>query len=306
LIAIPLARIGRIEVGPAVAFSRGVIDLALEARVDLALLDGHGQTRGYVATASGRRAGLLVAQAGCCLDRHLALLLARKVVDARMRNQRCQLNRLNRTRNSTAVATALESMARNLRKVDSAESVEALRGIEGASTAAYWPALGQLLEPPLPGPLKRSRPAGDGVNASINYLTGVLERDVRASVQAASLHPGIACLHGSRDDHDGLVYDLMEPFRAPLTEGLVVYLINARRVRPEMISVEEDGQVGLSADARKALILGYETAVARRVNRPGGGGKLAWRSMMRFQAQRLAEAFRARDPALFQPYLMEA
>lgn len=305
LIAIPHGRVGRIELAPGVSFPRNVLDLALETSTELVLLDGIGQTRGYVQSSSRRQAGLLLAQAAVCLDASLAAAFARKIVDARLRNQRAQLSRLNRSCGDEGVKQALEAMARHLRKLGQADTIEVLRGIEGAATAAYWPALASLLDTPPQAPFRRTRPAVDRINAAINYLTAILERDTRAAIQAVGLHPGMACLHASKDRHDGLVYDLMEPFRAPLTEGLVVYLCNARRLRPEMAEIAADGSVFISTAGREALILAYETAVARRVNRPDGGGKLSWRAMMRFQAQRLAEAMRARDPSLFHPYLME-
>ncbi|MBL3587685.1 CRISPR-associated endonuclease Cas1 [Rhodovulum sulfidophilum] len=154
-------------------------------------------------------------------------------------------------------------------------------------------------------PFRRQRPAEDPLNAAINYLSAILERDTRAAVLAAGLHPGFGLLHRPQDRAEACVYDLMEPFRAPLTEGLAVFLFNARRLRPQMFA-GVGGGVRISTEGRRALIAGYETAVARRVNVPDRSHKLAWRPMMRRQAQDLAQALRAGDPARFRPYRMEA
>ena len=97
----------------------------------------------------------------------------------------------------------------------------------------------------------------------------------------------------------------MEPFRAPLTEGLVAFLFNARRLRPDMFHTLPDGDVRISRDARTAIIMGYEQAVAKRVKVTGRTIKLAWRPLMRRQAQDLAKALRQGDLSRFQPYLME-
>lgn len=306
LIAIPHGRIGRIEIGPGVDFTRSPLDLALDAGIELALVDGHGQTRGTVGDAGGRRASTQFAQAATVLDPPLRLEFARRLVEARIRNQRTQLMRLNRTRSIAEVETVLESLLRSLRKLPACTNIEEVLGVEGAGTAGYWPALAALLDEPPPLPFRRTRPAADAVNAAINYLTGILERDIRAAIQDAALHPGFAFLHASRDRHDGLVYDLMEPFRAPLTEGLAVYLFNARRLKADMFRQGQEWPIEMTAEARQAVVAGYETAVARRVNRPDGGGKLGWRAMMRHQAQGLAQAVRDRRPEAFQPYLMEA
>jgi len=153
--------------------------------------------------------------------------------------------------------------------------------------------------------MRRTRPAKDPLNASLNYLTALLERDVRAAILCIGLHGGFGTLHACQDRGEALVYDQMEPFRAPLNEGLVAFLFNARRLRSEMFTALPEGGVRIEGPARRALIKGYEQAVARRVKGTGGTSKLAWRAMMRHQARSLARAVRADDAALFQPYLME-
>ncbi|WP_322514722.1 hypothetical protein SR870_17025 [Rhodopseudomonas palustris] len=63
--------------------------------------------------------------------------------------------------------------------------------------------------------------------------------------------------------------------------------------------------VEISAEGRRAIVLGYEAAVAKRINRTDGAGKLAWRAMMQLQARSLAHAVLNGQPALFVAYLME-
>ena len=72
-----------------------------------------------------------------------------------------------------------------------------------------------------------------------------------------------------------------------------------------MVSKTEAGSVRIAPTGRRALITGYEQALAKRVTAPGRRVRLAWRPMMRRQAQDLAKACRASDATLFQPYLME-
>lgn len=306
LIAIPHKRVGRIEVGPHVDFARGPLDLGLETNTEIAFVDGFGQTRGMISHRVARKAGIHFAQAKCVRQIELRTELARKMVDARIRNQRAQLSRLNRKREDEHVSVALDAMHRTLRKVSHAQSVEELRGHEGAAGAIYWPALGRLIDGRDTLPFRRTRPARDSYNAVINYMTAILERDIRASIQTAGLHPGFGILHGTRDDHDGLVYDLMEPFRAPLTEGLPIYLFNARRLRPEMFEDDKaESEITIDAAGREAIIREYENAVAKRIRKPDSPQKLGWRAMMLYQSRSLVHAVKSLDPKLFRPYLMQ-
>jgi CRISPR-associated protein Cas1 len=303
LAGIAPARVGRIEIGPGVEAHWDAQRLALSHGIPIAIVEASGETAALWSPRGTDRAALQLAQARAALDDGFAAAIARALVGARIRNMRTQLFRQNRDPADAEVTAALAALKRHLAKLPGFADVPALRGAEGHAAALYWPALGRLAEG-APAPFRRSRPAEDPLNAAINYLIGLLERDMAQAVGAGGLHPGFGFLHAARDGNAALVWDLMEPFRTPLTEGLAAHLFNARRLRPEMFG-SGPRSVTIDTAGRRALVLGYETAVARVVNAPGRGQRLAWRPMMRWQAQRLADAVRAGDPALFTPYLME-
>ncbi|NOX73468.1 MAG: CRISPR-associated endonuclease Cas1 [Alphaproteobacteria bacterium] len=305
VVAISHNRVDRIEIGPAASADPAVYEHCLATETDLALVNGFGELRGTLRAPVAGRADLHLEQARAVLAASSQTQLARALVDARIRNQRTQLFRLNRRQDNPDVTRALAAMGRHLRKLDQLDTVDGLRGIEGAVGAEYWPALGLLVKD-APTPFRRQRPARGGLNACVNYLTAMLARDVNTAVLAAGLHPGFGALHVARDRGDACVYDMMEPFRAPLSEGLAAFLFNSSRLRAEMFTPLPDKSVRLSRDAVSAIIKGYEQAVARRVNITGRKGKLAWRPMMRRQAVDLARALRAQDMTLFTPYLMQA
>ncbi|WP_428697112.1 CRISPR-associated endonuclease Cas1 [Stappia sp.] len=303
LAGIAPSRVGRIEIGSGVEVSWEAQRLALRNDVPMAIVGPRGETAAMWTPRGMDRAGLHLAQARAALDGDFATAVTRALVDARIRNMRTQLFRLNRKVADGEVTAALATLKRHLAKLQGFADVAALRGAEGHAAALFWPALGRLADG-APVPFRRRRPATDPLNAAINYLTGILERDVAQSIGASGLHPGFGFLHAARDGNWALVWDLMEPFRTPLTEGIAAYLFNARRLRPEMFEVHPKS-VAIDPAGRRALVRGYETAATRVVNVPGRGQRLAWRPMMRWQAQRLADAVEQQDPALFTPYLME-
>lgn len=299
------SRVDRIEIGPGACADWSAVECALSSDTELVLVDGRGRLTGRISPPITGPAELHLAQAAAVMDGPLRCELVRRLVEARIRNQRTQLFRLNRRQQNAQVTVALAAMGRHLRKLPQAEDVATLRGLEGAVAAEYWPALGVLTKG-AEQPFRRQRPAGTALNAALNYLAALLARDAYSATVAAGLHPGFGLLHAPRDRADAAVYDIMEPFRAPLAEGLASFLFNAKRLRPEMFTPTDKGLVRISTAGRRALIAGYEQAVAKRVNAPGRKIRLAWRPMMRRQAQDLAKACRRTDATLFHPYLMEA
>lgn len=303
LVGLGPARVGRIEIGPGVAVDWEATRHALDHQIPVALVGAGGETAGLWSPRATGRASLQLDQARAVLDPYFATLIVRALVGARIRNMRTQLFRQNLETPDPEVTAALAALKLNLARLPGHADVAALRGAEGYSATVFWPAFGRQVAQ-APKPLRRKRPATDPLNAAINFLIGVLERDMIQAVTGAGLHPGFAFLHSARNGEAALVWDLIEPFRTPLTEGLAAFLFNSRRLRDEMFTAGAQ-RTEIAPAGRRALIQGYETAVARVVNAPGRAERLAWRPMMRWQALRLADAVRSGDPAAFTPYLME-
>lgn len=303
--AISHDRVDRIEISNRVSFDPSIIKHALGTETELVFVNGYGEAEGWLATPNVNHGALHYSQAEALLDPTFRLDMARKIVDARIRNQRTQLFRLNRRQKHADVTDKLSHMGRTLRRLKAATSVQELLGYEGAASADYWPAIGALSAGASSQRFKRERPALTPLNATLNYFTAILERDVRSALLSANLHTGFGILHSARDRSDAAVYDLMEAFRAPLAEGLAVFLFNSNRLKNDMFTKTEGG-IRIQSSARRAIITGYEQALAKRVNVTGKNVKLAWRPLMRRQAFDLAACFRHKDISLFQPYLMEA
>lgn len=307
LLAIPPARLDRIELGPGCEADDDVLRHALAHGVDVALVDGWGDSVGTLERPTGPRAGLHLAQARLAIDPAARLDLARCIVDGRLRNQRALLRRLNRKRADTAVTDAALALNRLIRKLPVAEDVPTLMGLEGAA-AAYWPALGRCLEQGWRLEHRRRRPPPDPVNLVISYLSAMLHRDLAAFVVRHGLHPGFGALHSARDGAQACVSDLIEEFRAPLVEGLAVYLFNNRILsRADFLTTNPDGQPAtavcrIQSAGRDRLIRGYEGWLDRAV-KGSSGRKMLWRWVM--QAQVVAYARHALGEAPYRPFILD-
>lgn len=307
LLAIPPRRVDRIELGPGCEADDDVLRHALAHGVDVAWVDGWGETRGTLERPSGPRAGLHLAQAQLAVNSDARLDMARRIVDGRMRNQRALLRRLNRKRADAAVTDAALALNRLIRKLPLSEDVPALMGLEGAAAAAYWPALGRCLEHGWEFDRRRRRPPPDPVNLVLSYLSAVLHRDLAAFVVRHGLHPGFGALHSPRDGAQACVSDLIEEFRAPLVEGLAVYLFNNRILtRADFLTQPDDADgtrlCRIQTGGRDRLIREYEGWLDRVVKGPTGQ-RMLWRRVM--QAQAVAYARHALGEAPYRPFIMD-
>jgi len=305
ILAVPPARVDRIEIGPRVDVTTEALRHALACRVPIAFVDGRGATQGTLDPAPGERAALHLAQAGAHVlpDRRLAL--ARAIVDARLRNQRALLKRLNRKRKDPEVDDAAFRIGRIVRKLSVVPDVPAAMGVEGEAAALYWPALGRCLQHGWRLRKRVRRPPPDPVNLILSFLSSLLARDIHALALRRGLHPGLGALHTARDGHHALVSDLIEEFRAPLVEGLTVWLFNARLLKDgHFVRVPEEGMVRLAPEAGRIVVRQYEAWLDRLVVHPPSGRRMKWRRLVEAQAIAYGRAL-VEDGGSYQPYVMD-
>lgn len=308
LIAIPPRRVDRIEIGPACAAEDEAVRQALATDTVIHFVNGQGETVGVLAPPESGHAALHLAQARTVLADEPRVDLARRIVDGRLRNQRALLHRLNRGRHEAGVIERLAKLNAMIRKLPVVFDVPALLGHEGAATAQYWPALAAMVQPDWAlagraGFVRRRRPANDAFNVVLNYLAALLGRDLFALAQRHGLHPGFGALHSAADGEHALVYDLMEEFRAPLAEGLAVYLFNNRILHREMFAKLAEGTIRMGREGHGPLIRGYETWLNREVKSPRSGKRVQWRRLIEEQVVAYGRHCRGDEP--YRAYVMD-
>ena len=98
-------------------------------------------------------------------------------------------------------------------------------GHEGRAAAKYWSAFAQLVPKELSFPGRHTQHAADPINSAVNYIYGMLYGEVWRSVIRMGLDPYFGIIHGSDRNQGSLVFDMIEEFRAPFGDRIVLGLI---------------------------------------------------------------------------------
>lgn len=303
ILAVQPGRVDRVELWPETTITPEAQREALKVGLQVAYLDGWGRTLGTLEPPPPDKAGYHLAQAALVLDPAKRLELARLIVGGRIRNQRALLRRLNRKRREPQIDTSARELGRALRRLVRAATVDELMGHEGEAARHYWQALARTVDPAWGFDGRNRRPPRDPLNAVISLTSSILYRDLLHLLQRHGLHPGFGALHGSLDGHQGTASDLVEEFRAPLCEGLTVYLANNRQLRPEMFDRDDQGGCLANQEGRRAIVPGFEDWLDRPVRSPHGGHQVKWRGLL--EEQVLAYRRHALGEETYQPYLMD-
>ncbi len=166
------------------------------------------------------------------------------------------------------------------------EKRNTLIGIEGTAGRLYWEGVKEILTHRTEFFGRQTRGAIDPVNSLLNYGYGILYSIVWGAIINAGLEPFAGFLHVDRPGKPSLVLDLIEEFRQPVVDSVVIAYVNLG----QDIKIV-DGL--LDADTRKIIgekILGRLESIETYK-----GKKYQIRSIIQMQARNLASFLRGQQ-----------
>lgn len=255
---IPLAMLNRVVISGDVRISTRLVATLATAGIGVQFHASRAKAYAIVAGLPGGDGARRLGQARMALDLPWKEFWAKRWVRAKAIGQ-AHLLRTESERNAGARATLLSSVERIERSIERLRtepvSVETIRGIEGAASAAYFEGLRCLFAPALEFRGRNRRPPRDPVNATLSLLYTMYYGAAVEAVVAAGLDPAIGYLHEPAPGRAGLACDLVEPLR-PAADRTVVRLFHDRILRKDHFRVEK-GACLLGKAGRQAF---YESA----------------------------------------------
>ncbi len=257
---IPARQVGQVVLHSFSQISTQALHFCAEQAIGVHWVSGGGR---YVGSFDGRQGSIQrrIGQYRALTQPELCLGLARQLVWCRGQSQRKFLMRGNRGRNLPEVAGAIAQMKAVLKGVKGADSLASLLGIEGNVAALYFGVFNQLLRsevPELQFDGRNRRPPKDRVNALLSFGYAMLLKDVMNAVLAVGLEPALGFYHQPRSQASPLALDLMEIFRVPLVDMIVVGSINRGMWDVAADFTVRGQQVWLSDLGRRKFVKLYE------------------------------------------------
>ena len=282
----------RVVVVGSVQLTTQALGLLLDRGVDVAFLTGRGRLRGTLLAGESRNVYLRLAQFDRWRDEEFRLTFGRHLTRAKLTAQQRLLARFERNHPGELDPEVSERVAECLAQIPKADSLEALRGIEGAGAAIYFGQFGRMLRG-VPFPGRKKHPSTDAVNALLSLGYVMLTNEVASALEARGFDPAVGFFHGIRYGRKSLALDMVEPFRQPVIDRLTLRLFNRKQVA---VSDFEGGKRGLrlSPQALKDYFRVYE----EHLSSPSDGrGTPSWREKIVEQAADLQKMVMAGQAA---------
>lgn len=265
------------------------LTVLLEHGIELALLTQGGRLKGQLTPPKAKNVLLRMAQYKQSQDPVMTLSLARTIVNGKIHNAHALLTRQHRNYPERGFATHREELDRLLASVATAESLDSLRGLEGTAARHYFAGFALACRTDLTFEGRRRRPPTDPINAMLSFGYTLVSAELTSLLDAMGYDPHIGFYHQLDYGRPSLALDLLEEFRVPAVDRLVLNIANLRTLQPaDFVLDEESGGIRLDRKALSKFFRAYETHLNKEFTDRLIGTATTLRKAFRQQAERLA------------------
>ncbi len=273
--ALDVRRSGRVElsvpfrrISEVIALGRDVISTSVLEQcarhgvpLSIALDSGHHVATFMPDSRAGYEFGFRHAQWRRGLSATAELALASAVVAAKIDNYSSYI----RQRYAAGDNLVLAKLKGQRQALNTATTMESVRGHEGIAARAVFAWIQQQIKPPLQRDFsaeRRSRGGPDRLNALLNFGYFMLFARLNTLVRSHGLNPYLGVLHDSEENYETLVADFQEAFRVHV-DRLIINLVNYESIGSAEFTQTPRG-LRLTRPAARVFALSFEKMLGEK------------------------------------------
>lgn len=238
--SIAIQDVERVVISGHAHISTPLMERLLEQGTSVIFLRGGGKTLGIAAPVV-HKVNRFIYQVRFLDDEPAVLDFAKEIIRQKIAGECCLISDYIRNSRLTELKYTLDTLKIYQNVVSTQSSINGVRGMEGIAAREYFNSFGIILaNSGLQWPGRIKNHSTDPVNALLSYGYGIVAGEVAASLHLTGLNPGISYIHALDNYRDSLVYDFLEPFRAPLIDRLVLKTFNLRMIKEKDFYMEEE------------------------------------------------------------------
>lgn len=280
--------------------SAALVQYCLERGIRVSFFSYNGSFYGSLMPTNSVNVYRLRKQIEVFGNEELALMLSKRIVYAKIKNQLVVIKRYLRHMPAN-VQEELFCIRNCKRKIEYADKKEQLRGYEGLASRCYFRIIGSIL-PQEYGFYARKRPATDPVNCMLNLGYSILLKEISGEIDNRGLNAYISFLHEDKANCPTLACDMIEEWRAAIVDSTVLGMILGHEISIEMFQYDSKGICTMNSEAMKLFFIKLEKKMHTEnqylsyINKP-----VTFRQSIWHQAGRLAKAVETTTPDYYEP-----
>jgi CRISPR-associated protein Cas1 len=230
------------------------IRFLMERGIDIAYLSPNGTFYGQFTRGDGAFVEQRLAQFRKFHDAAFRLALAKAFVQGKTRNMAALWSR---QRRHGDLGREVEQLRHIHQSIATAPNLEHLLGLEGSATATHFRILRRALHGRWRFERRAQHPPPDPVNAMLSLGYTLLYSRMSGLLQMHGLDPFLGFFHEPKRGHAALASDMIEEWRCPAVDTLVLTLINTGQIVPGDFE-KSRGNCKMSRPALQKFVQAFE------------------------------------------------
>lgn len=306
---LPIHTIDGIMVFSYVGASPALMGKCAEMNKSLVFLKPSGK---FLAKVTGKSYGNILLrreQYRLCDDAVRSLDIAKNIIATKIANSSAVASRTMRDHALRIDNERFSQTVVSLQKAKviayNAENSEILMGLEGECACRYFALFDDMILQQKEDFFfkgRSRRPPLDNTNALLSFSYSMLTSMCVSALEAVGLDPYAGVFHKERPGRCSLALDLMEEFRAPIADRIVLTAINKKIITGRDFVRKETGGVILTDEGRKAYLTLFQQKKREEITHPFLQEKIEIGLLPYVQAMLLAKCIRG-DLDHYPPYL---
>lgn len=284
---VPLERVQGLQVLTNVDLSSGLLKELLWRDIPVVWTTSRGRAVGFARSTRSPNGGPRVQSRAVSLV--VAGTIAKEMIRAKIANQATLIRR------TLSSAERVAPLRRIQHKIQWCQNRREIFSWEGMAARLYFEMWHDALPEEWMWPGRRTRGATDPVNAALNMAYSLLTSDAVRALLLAGLDPHAGVLHSSSRNKPALALDLVEEFRAPVADSVVLACFRRRRLTQESFAGFQ-GNHQMTREGRGALVRAYEGRMLEQIRHHTFGYSVTWRRALEVQARLLLGVFDGTQP----------
>lgn len=269
----------------------------LDSGTEVAFMSQKGRYKGRLVPSCGNNVMLRLAQYDAFRDRLRSLEIAKGLLVQKVENGLKVLDAYSHSPHNKFTFDERSSYLRAMQALRDYEgsNLNELLGFEGNAARIYFQGFARCLKHDLGFRGRDYYPSRDPVNALLSFGYTMVSRELESLLESYGFDSCLGFLHQPSYGRRSLALDLVEEFRHPLVDRLVLKIFNKEILGPEDFDAREGSAAGkgglfLKPDALKIFISQYEEFCdgANRIYRDDR--ETSWRKLFRNRVEALRRA----------------
>jgi len=173
---------------------------------------------------------------------------------------------------------------------------------EAIGTKEYFEGIRKIIPNEFGFEARTRRPPLDPISAMLSYGYTILEGFIITAISVCGLEPYCGFLHTDRSGKTSLVYDLMEEFRQPIVDRIVLKMINKKMIKSDDFC-KDNAFIKLNDNVRVKYVDLLFSEIKDSI-RLFDNKKMSFRQGMIYQARKLCRFFLGKEENYY-PYVFD-